>query len=202
MSNTHVQEPAPRARSRNRWLRWIVVAGVASLAIPVGVYIYLDYAHEQELRDAIAEADRLDPGWRHVDLEAARAAVPDAENAASLVLAAGALIPPKWGWPPPNGTPQLEDRVAELPPPERLGDADLNELRTELAKVAAALEEGTRTCGSAARPLCGAVVARPDRHALPALRRDARGGPRADPRRPAARRAATSTAPCGRARPR
>jgi hypothetical protein len=140
MSTTPLQEPRPRTRAGRRRLRWAILAVGAVLACLIGLYAYVEYANEREIQDAIAEADRLDPGWRFEDLEAARAAVPDAENSATLVLAAHALIPAKWPTPPANQTPDLQERLDAVPLPCRPPDALMMELRAELAQVAAALD--------------------------------------------------------------
>jgi hypothetical protein len=103
----------------------------------MGGYVY--FASEQELAGAIAEADRLDSGWRFDEIEAARANVPDAENSALLVAAAFAKMPAKWTAPSADDTPHITERLADLPPEQPLTLAQLQEARTELAKVAAAL---------------------------------------------------------------
>ena len=59
-----------------------------------------------ELREAEAEADRLDPGWRLKDLEAKRKVYPPEENAAICVMAAAQQLPP--GWPAPAPGKALE----------------------------------------------------------------------------------------------
>ncbi len=142
MSETAIPEPVPVSPPRSRWpRRALALLGLAAvLAVVVGVYLYFDYARERDLRETIAEADRLDPGWRFDDLEAARAEVSNAENGAPLVLAAAARMPGRWPAPPPAGGPELEERLANLAPPERPDEADLKNLRAELAKVAAALD--------------------------------------------------------------
>src|SRR6267378_4265851 len=99
MSST--QAPAPVAQSPRRWRRRLIVGIVAVLGVGVGGFAFLFY-HEADLEQAVAEADRLDPGWRLEEMEAARAAVPDAENGAVLVLAAHPLIPARWLFPPPD----------------------------------------------------------------------------------------------------
>jgi hypothetical protein len=130
MSETAIPEPELVSPPRRRWLLRILLGLAAVLGVIVGVYFYLDYAREGDLREAIADADRLDPGWRFSDLEAARAAVPDAENGAILVVTAGTRKPGAW-----PTTPGLEENLANLSPTERPGDADLKALRVELAKV-------------------------------------------------------------------
>jgi hypothetical protein len=137
--STGLVQPMQSARPRRRRLRWLMLGALAVFAGGVCLYVYV--TSDGELRDAIAEADRLDSGWRFEEMEAARAAVPDAENGALVVLAARALMPVKWMVPPPTGAPSLEDRLAELSPLERPNFTDLAELRAELAKAAAALEK-------------------------------------------------------------
>jgi hypothetical protein len=78
-----------------------------------GVAFYLDHQNERELREAEAEADVLDPGWRFQDLLAKRVPVPDAENSAPRLLAAAAPIPAAW---PNSPNRNLEDCVFQLSP--------------------------------------------------------------------------------------
>jgi hypothetical protein len=140
MTNTQIQERRSRVRIPRR-LRWALLIGGAIAATLVALYAYIEYRDAKELQDAIAAADRLDPGWRFEDLEAARAAVPDAENGAIVVLAARALLPAQWPPAMPAGVPGLADRLADLPPPQRPDPALLNELRNELTKVAPAIDK-------------------------------------------------------------
>ena len=94
----------PQPKPRRRWLRWLVVAGLLLVGAIAGVLFTLIDPSEQELREAIAEADRIDPGWRFEDLEARRKVIPDEENAALRVLAARQLMPAVW----PTGVPTPE----------------------------------------------------------------------------------------------
>jgi hypothetical protein len=84
--------PLPRAKTRRTLRWWAILVGALLLAVAAGLYLAM-YLSDRQLREAIAEADRLDPGWRFEDLEAARAPVPDAENGAKLVWAAGNQMP-------------------------------------------------------------------------------------------------------------
>lgn len=65
---------------RRRWVVWLM----ALVTLPTA----------RAERAAITEADRTDPGWRTADIEAARAVVPDAENAALVVQRSAELMAP------------------------------------------------------------------------------------------------------------
>jgi hypothetical protein len=138
MSETAVPEPQPLAPPRRRWRLWVLVGLALVLAAVVGGFVALDYFRERDLRAAEAEADRLDPGWDFDALEAARADVPDAENGAALVLAA--KVPGAWPAAPAAAVPGLEERFADLAPPQRPDDDTMKLLRAELAKVAGTLD--------------------------------------------------------------
>jgi hypothetical protein len=141
MSEPSVRDQAPASEPRRfRPLRALIIAALVVILAVAGGIAYLLYAQDREIREALAETDRVDPGWRFDDMEAARADVPDAENGAPLVLKAGALIPRTWLAPPAAGLPDLEMRLHEVPPSERPGDADVKQLRAELSGVAGALD--------------------------------------------------------------
>src|SRR5260370_41379710 len=127
------------SKPRRRMLWWSAVIGGLPLLAILAWLAYFWYA-DREYRAAIAEADRLDPGWRLADLEAARAEVPDAENAALQVLTAKRLLPAGW-FPSPPGTisTKLEDDLDRLPPNQRLDESQSKQLGAELGKAAAAL---------------------------------------------------------------
>jgi hypothetical protein len=81
-----------------------------------------------DLEAALAEQDRLEPGWRLPDLEAARAPVADADNGALCVARAFALLPP--GWPPPEAA---DLPPTDLPAAEMLDQDEVDALDTALA---------------------------------------------------------------------
>ncbi len=112
MSETTVTAPAPvRPRHRRRWL----LLGVPLvIALAVAAFLLRPDPSEQELQDAIAEADRLDPGWRFEDLEARRKVIPDEANAALPVLA-GASCCRRRGHLPPRGLPVRRRRGRSRP---------------------------------------------------------------------------------------
>ena len=104
-----------------------------------GTYYWLFDKSNRELREAVAEADRLDPGWRFEDLESARALVPDQENSALHVLAARALIP---------ATFRRAFLDAELPAPTaQLSKKERDDLAAELGQVKDALREVKKVVG-------------------------------------------------------
>lgn len=81
-----------------RWRRRVTVAILLllPLALVFAVYSYLSFDVDARLVDAIAEADRLDPGWRWEELEARRKQIPPERNSAAQALKAAGLIPEKW----------------------------------------------------------------------------------------------------------
>ena len=99
MSATAAPPVRPGPGRRRRWrVVLLAIAGVllVKLVCFVGYFWVKDLRAGAELEEARAETDRLDPGWRLADLEARRRPVPAAENSATVVLAAGALLPPRW----------------------------------------------------------------------------------------------------------
>src|SRR5947207_2482535 len=104
MNQAEVVDSRPTAPSRSLWPK-VVLAGLALVGGLVLVYAYLAQVADRRLQEAIAEADRLDPGWRLEDLEAMRARIPTDDNAATVVRVAKALLPPPAQW--PDG--QLDD---------------------------------------------------------------------------------------------
>jgi hypothetical protein len=100
MSEAPVPASPPR---RRRKLRWLVIVAVL-IAVPilglVGFYFVSRYQGQRALDEAIAEADRLDPGWRLEDIEKLRTAVPPEQNAAvhinaAMTLVSGSFLAPK-----------------------------------------------------------------------------------------------------------
>jgi hypothetical protein len=139
MTETRLPESTPIAKSRKSWRRRILIIVAVAVALAAGLVLYRKYAREWELQAAVAEADRLDPGWRFDELEAARESVPDADNSAPQVKTAAILIPKKWGTAAISGGATLEERLADLPPTQPLSDLELADLGEELDNVAAAL---------------------------------------------------------------
>jgi ABC-type transport system involved in multi-copper enzyme maturation permease subunit len=88
---------AGRSAHPPAWSRWgRRFVALVPVLLPLGLLLAW-YAHrhveaEDRLRAAIAEADRLDHGWRLEELEAARAVVPDEQNSAPQVSRAAELL--------------------------------------------------------------------------------------------------------------
>lgn len=154
---TQDQPKSKPARPPRKWLRRIVL-GLFLLIFLVliaglGVRQYFLRTAEKRLEEAMAEADRLDPGWRWEDILAQREVIPDDKNSALLVLEAAELLPDPEKWSPrlaqrqsfrnpnPKKPVSLEQAIRDLPPNERLNDSVAEKLRAELEKVKPALEK-------------------------------------------------------------
>jgi hypothetical protein len=113
-------------------------------AVTAGAILLMWYLAERDWLEAVAEADRLDPGWRFEDLQARRASIPDEANAALRVLAAHKLLPGTW---PPLGTATglaLEKSLSDLPPTAALSPQQVRALSEALAAAKAALAEARK----------------------------------------------------------
>src|SRR5262249_39916071 len=78
--------PPPRRTRRRWWLKWTIIPLLVVLCPLLTIHYFDNAAAERTLAEAVAEADRLDPGWRLEDLEAARRKIPDDKNGAVVVL--------------------------------------------------------------------------------------------------------------------
>jgi hypothetical protein len=94
-----------------------------------------------QLSAAIAEADKLDPGWRMRDLEAAEPKIAENRNSALVVLAANRLILADW---PTVKDGMIDFRLNMLPPEELMSEEMTRELREDIAAVAPAVVEARR----------------------------------------------------------
>jgi hypothetical protein len=156
VSETVPSSAVPRHRLPRR--KWPFVVGLLVLLpvlLLVGFYVYFLNATEWSLQAALAEADRLDPGWRLEDVEADRAVVPNERNAGMVAVAAKQLLPRQWpNWDYSNfGQNQddaeakrqdLRDSFQELEPQRQLNEEQITALRTELKNAAAALVQARK----------------------------------------------------------
>src|SRR4051812_41698586 len=92
MNDSRRTMPPPEPTSPWRRLRWAAVLGLLAATGFAGLIGFVYYRAGGVMQSAVAETDALDPGWRLEDVEASRAAVPDAENAALRVAALKRLM--------------------------------------------------------------------------------------------------------------
>src|SRR5216683_4489956 len=135
------------------WKRRFALAallGILFAGLLIGWYFYSNSLSDRELQDAIAEADRLDPGWRLEELEAKRAVIPAAENSAEQILAIKNMLPTPWPSrafsdlpksmeavrrPDENPPESMEVAVIELPAEVQLSPDQIRQLRLEMENV-------------------------------------------------------------------
>src|SRR5690348_8453485 len=106
MSQRHLPDEAvPPAPKRRRRLLGCGVVLLLLFAAGGGLYRYFIYTSDRDLREAEAEADRLEPdGWRLDDIEARRQVLADEDNAALVVMAMKPKLPIPWPLPRPVPT--------------------------------------------------------------------------------------------------
>jgi hypothetical protein len=128
-----------------RWKTWrrILLAAGICLAAAYGVYVVHWFNSEDE---AVAEANRLDPGWRLEELERKREVFPNEENSALVVLAAAKLWPVRLGTEPDDfwADEGIEQSIVDLPPEMQLNARQEADLKKELDKDAPALREARK----------------------------------------------------------
>ena len=128
--------PSPRRTRRPWWLKWTIIPLLVVLCPLLAIHYFDNAAAERALAEAVAEADRLDPGWRLEELEAARRQIPDDKNGALVVLSAHRKMPAKW-------TPDI-DEIFSFPPPVRLDEKSVKELRDAMKPVTGVISEARR----------------------------------------------------------
>jgi hypothetical protein len=144
-----VPTDADDATSKRRRLKRRLVALAILLVAGLVAWPIVSYLLEQPLKEAIAEADRLDPGWRWDDLQARLPTVPDHENALVHVLDVNSLLPRGWsarldgftGLKPANVRYAYE---SDLACPMRLPPALATIYQTDLAALAKPLAEARK----------------------------------------------------------
>lgn len=85
--------PQPR---RSPWRKRLLIAGAGLLVAGIGGYFYLIDIPDRELKKAMAELDRTDPGWRFKDIVDNREGIPDEHNSALIVRGVKELLPEPW----------------------------------------------------------------------------------------------------------
>jgi hypothetical protein len=139
MSEPVGERPIAKRPSRLRaWVRAVLV-GIVSLVLLASVaYGIRAYIVRTRLLKALAQLDQAEPGWRLQDVEAARAAVPDAQNSASVILDLGQKLPKQ-----PNRwiEADFDDQLQKTGPEKRMDPEQLARLRQRLDAVRPVLEE-------------------------------------------------------------
>jgi hypothetical protein len=142
----------------SRWRKGIAITGLSALLLGLlgGSFCFLALWQDIQLRQAIAETDQLDPGWRIRELEAKRAVLPDEQNAAVFLMTADKALSvecPCWEDQPsapqnkgrdPEEIMALRDSFWNLQAPVQLTEDQLQILRHELMRVAPALVEARK----------------------------------------------------------
>jgi hypothetical protein len=90
-----MSNPLPQKNPRRRWRRLALIPLVPVLAF-AGLFAFDWYQGHRAWREACAEADRLDPGWRWEDLLARRPELPADRDAIRVTQAAASKLPEKW----------------------------------------------------------------------------------------------------------
>ena len=147
MNQPDIAEDPPSSQARPNWRKRLIIG--ALIAVPLGLalpYVYFVLSSNQELEQAIAEADWLDPGWRIPQLEQKRALIPDPQNSGIVLIAAKALMPANWPfWDHPYG-PQngersqeelsrLQESFSDIEPSVQLDERQTKALREELGRA-------------------------------------------------------------------
>ena len=87
-----IAEAHRRRQKRRRMWRSLAAAFATAVLLLLGLFFYRRHQSERALEDAIAETDRLDPGWRLEDLLKRQSALPAEQNAALHITAAHAIL--------------------------------------------------------------------------------------------------------------
>jgi hypothetical protein len=108
------------------WQRVMLRAGATALAV-LALMVAWDFWRSRrdggKAAAAVAEADRLDPGWRLEELEAKRDDPPPVENGALKALNVARALPGQ------DAVRAVDDVLGELPPETRLSEAQLAAVR-------------------------------------------------------------------------
>jgi hypothetical protein len=137
---------APR---RRRILRELGAALVLVVVVVVFAIGQRWQNARREVAEAVADADRLDPGWRFEDMEAQRQLPPPERNSALQVLKVKSLLPRGWPHlpPDPNGKiPAVEEepQAGTLEPLRLLDEQYAGWLREALTRARPALDQARK----------------------------------------------------------
>ncbi len=138
MPDTAIGDAA--SEDRPHWRRRLIVGVLLLLVLGVGYVLWWYQSSLKRLERAMADADRLDPGWRFEELQAKRAAIPDDQNSALVVLSIGNSFAKLGPWSTDEAQQLLESRT----PPVQLSAEQTNVLRGEFEGAAVGLTRARR----------------------------------------------------------
>jgi hypothetical protein len=119
----------PKRSRVRRIATWVTFLLLITLFCGLGYSLYWRFTGEQLLQEVIASIVETDPNWRWEELQAARAEVPDDQNAALQVEVAAQESAADKDW---DKLSELDKALRDLAPPECLSAKQLQELRGEL----------------------------------------------------------------------
>lgn len=135
------------SQRRWRWARRLALVVGLLVVLVAGWLLLLYFLAQREWREAVAEADRLDPGWRFEELQAKRAEVAGEDNAALCVLAALKVLPrswPEWGDGQFANWSVLQKSIEELPPNIKLTAQHVEAMNEAWADAAESVAEARK----------------------------------------------------------
>jgi hypothetical protein len=140
MSEVAPPTAAPAKKRRFHRLGFLLAGLVlVPLLLLAALYFYVKHLASVDLQEALAETDRLDPGWRFDDLQAGRPVYADDDNSAVQLVRIKALIPNGWA-----AQKEFTALFTGPPNPHQLDAAQWKALQQEMAKAAAALTEARK----------------------------------------------------------
>jgi hypothetical protein len=124
--------------SRRRSWVWMILA--AAMCV-VGAWVFASWMSDYQspdaaLGEAIAETDRIDPGWKFDEMEEGADRLPLDQNLATAMAAAGSLIP--FAWTAPAG---VEDPATTGTPQRQIRGDALAALESAVSPVLATAEK-------------------------------------------------------------
>src|SRR5437870_3674638 len=96
MSKIEVTDRPAANLPRPKWMKWLFIGGLIVAGLALAAVNFILSSMDKELQEAIADTDRLDPGWRMPELELKRPVIPDEENSTLVIMAARNLLPANW----------------------------------------------------------------------------------------------------------
>lgn len=138
MHDPHAAPAAPPGFLRRR-RGCLVVCLLLGVGLLVGGFLYLSTAAERDLRQAMAETDAQDPGWRLADLDGQRPRPADKDNSVLQVQTVKRLLPARWG-----SSPGYYQLFEDLPPEAQLNAQQIGALKGALQAVPRARDEARK----------------------------------------------------------